>query len=73
MSSILPAVDWEAMWAPYDQPPTKRCWSCSSPRDVVLDIGAGDLRLSRQMAAVARKVYAVEIDPLRFCARAGRG
>jgi 16S rRNA A1518/A1519 N6-dimethyltransferase RsmA/KsgA/DIM1 with predicted DNA glycosylase/AP lyase activity len=29
--------------------------------DVVLDIG-GDLRLSRQMAAIARKVYAVEIN-----------
>jgi predicted RNA methylase len=30
---------------------------------VVLDIGAGDLRLTRQVAAVARRVYAIERDP----------
>jgi hypothetical protein len=31
------------------------------PNDIILDLGAGDLRLSRQMAIIARKVYAVEI------------
>jgi hypothetical protein len=30
--------------------------------DVVLDIGAGDLRLARQMAGIARKVYGMEIN-----------
>jgi hypothetical protein len=34
-----------------------------TPRDVVLDIGAGDLRLTRRVAAVARRVYAIERDP----------
>jgi hypothetical protein len=31
-------------------------------QDVILDIGAGDLRLARQMAIIARKVYAVEVN-----------
>ncbi|MFQ5341485.1 MAG: methyltransferase domain-containing protein [Anaerolineae bacterium] len=31
--------------------------------DVVLEIGAGDLRLARRLAAVARQVIAVEINP----------
>lgn len=34
------------------------------PEDVVLDIGAGDLRLALRMAAKARAVYAVEVNPL---------
>jgi SAM-dependent methyltransferase len=33
------------------------------PDDVILDIGAGDLRLARRMAQIVRKVYAVEINP----------
>ena len=33
------------------------------PDDVVLDIGAGDLRLARRMAARARQVIAWEIQP----------
>jgi SAM-dependent methyltransferase len=33
------------------------------PNDVVLDIGAGDLRLARQMAGITRKVYSIEINP----------
>src|SRR4029453_356232 len=32
------------------------------PEDTLLDIGAGDLRLTRQMARIARKVYAFEIN-----------
>jgi hypothetical protein len=39
---------------------------------VVLDIGAGDLRLTRQVAAVARRVYAIERDPA-VLAKADRG
>ncbi|HEX7234594.1 MAG TPA: class I SAM-dependent methyltransferase [Nitrosospira sp.] len=55
--------DWEAIFAPYDrqtyQAVIERLW----PEDVILDIGAGDLRLARQMARIVRKVYAVEINP----------
>ncbi len=48
------------MFAPYDQATYQAVLDLLRPGDVVLDIGAGDLRLSRQMAAVTRKVYAVE-------------
>ncbi len=53
---------WEAWWSPYDQATYDLVLEQLSPQDVVLDIGAGDLRLSRQMAAIARTVYAVEIQ-----------
>ena len=33
-----------------------------SVNDVVLDIGAGDLRLARQMERMVKKVYAVEVN-----------
>lgn len=62
MSAILSAVAWEAMYAPYDQPTYQAVLDQLKPDDVVLDIGAGDLRLTRQMARRVRKVYAVEID-----------
>jgi hypothetical protein len=62
MSSHLSAAAWERMYAPYDQPTYQAVLEMLKPGDVVLDIGAGDLRLSRQMALVARKVYAVEIS-----------
>jgi len=51
---------WETWWSPYDQATYDLVLEQLSPQDVVLDIGAGDLRLSRQMAAIARTVYAVE-------------
>jgi SAM-dependent methyltransferase len=35
-----------------------------APEDVVLDIGAGDLRLALRVADRAQKVYAVEVNPL---------
>lgn len=50
------------MYAPYDQPTYQAVLERLSPQDVVLDIGAGDLRCSRQMALLAKKVYAVEIN-----------
>ena len=31
-----------------------------TPQDVVLDIGAGDLRLAQRLAAIAQHVYAIE-------------
>lgn len=62
MSAILSAAVWEAMYAPYDQPTYQAVLDQLKPDDVVLDIGAGDLRLTRQMARMVRKVYAVEIQ-----------
>ncbi len=53
---------WEAMYAPYDQLTYQAVLDRIESDDVILDIGAGDLRLSRQMARIARKVYAVEIN-----------
>ncbi len=62
MESILSDAAWEAMYAPYDQPTYQAVLDRLRSNDVVLDLGAGDLRLSRQMARIARKVYAVEIN-----------
>jgi SAM-dependent methyltransferase len=63
MELNLSASDWEAMFAPYDQGTYQAVLDQLKPDDVVLDIGAGDLRLARQMAQIVRKVYAVEINP----------
>jgi len=63
MESTLSVSDWEAMYAPYDQGTYQTVLSQLRPDDVILDIGAGDLRLARQMAPIVRKVYAVEINP----------
>lgn len=62
MQPILPANAWETMHAPYDQPTYQAVLDLLEPADVVLDIGAGDLRLARQMTAIVRKVYAVEVN-----------
>jgi SAM-dependent methyltransferase len=62
MESALSAFDWEAMYAPYDQQTYQAVLDLIGPEDIILDIGAGDLRLARQMARLARKVYAVEIN-----------
>jgi SAM-dependent methyltransferase len=63
MESTLSASDWEAMFAPYDQGTYQSVLDRLRRDDVILDIGAGDLRLARRMARIVRKVYAVEIDP----------
>jgi len=54
--------DWELQWAPYDPITYQTVLEQLLPDDVVVDIGAGDLRLSRQMAGTARKVYSIEIN-----------
>ena len=54
--------DWEMLWAPYDEPTYAAALQNIQSDDVVLDIGAGDLRLARQMAAKVRHVYAWEIQ-----------
>ena len=63
MESTLSAPDWEAMFAPYDQSTYQAVIDHLRPDDVILDIGAGDLRLDRRMAWIVQKVYAVEINP----------
>ncbi|HXV99816.1 MAG TPA: rRNA adenine methyltransferase [Anaerolineae bacterium] len=55
--------DWEARWAPYDEPTYQAALNYLQPDNIVLDIGAGDLRLARRMAAAARRVYALEMQP----------
>ena len=62
MESTLPDAAWEALYAPYDQPTYQAVLDQLRANDVILDIGAGDLRLARQMARIVRKVYAVEVD-----------
>lgn len=64
MSLTMSAADWEAMYAPYDQSTYQAALEFLKPEDVVLDLGAGDLRFSREMARIANKVYAVEINNL---------
>jgi SAM-dependent methyltransferase len=53
---------WEAMWAPYDEATYRAVLNQIAADDVVLDIGAGDLRLARRAARVCRRVYAIEIQ-----------
>jgi SAM-dependent methyltransferase len=55
--------NWEYQWAPYDPPTYQAVLEQLLPDDVVLDIGAGDLRLARQMAETVRKIYSIEINP----------
>jgi hypothetical protein len=62
MNAPLSDAAWEAMYAPYDPPTYQLVLDQIGPNEVIVDIGAGDLRLARQMAQVARKVYAVEVD-----------
>ena len=59
---MLPDAAWETMHAHYDESTYQAVLDQLSPDDVVLDIGAGDLRLTRQMARIVREVYAVEIN-----------
>jgi hypothetical protein len=60
---MRPLDRWEAQWAPYDEACYQTVLSHVRPDDVILDIGAGDLRLARQIARVARHVYAIEMQP----------
>jgi hypothetical protein len=62
MEVNLSDAAWEAMYAPYDQSTYQSVLQLLKPEDIVLDIGAGDLRLSRQTALITQKVYAIEIN-----------
>jgi SAM-dependent methyltransferase len=62
MQTTLSDAAWEGMYAAYDPPTYQAVLDRIHPDDVILDIGAGDLRLARQMARIARKVYAIEVN-----------
>jgi SAM-dependent methyltransferase len=57
-------TDWEGWFSPYTLETYETVLSQIAPDDVVLEIGAGDLRLALQMAERAQRVYAVEVNPL---------
>lgn len=57
--SLMPS-DWEALWAPYDEATYSAALDFLEPSDVVLDIGAGDLRFAQRAARSVRKVFAIE-------------
>ena len=48
MKANLSDADWEALWSPYDQSTYHAVLEMIQSTDVVIDIGAGDLRLARQ-------------------------
>jgi len=56
-------MDWEGWFSPYDEETYLQVLQNIEKDDIVLDVGAGDLRLALQMAERARKVYAVEVNP----------
>jgi SAM-dependent methyltransferase len=53
---------WELMWSPYDRRTYSEVLSSLSQYDIVLDIGAGDLRLARRIAERCKFVYAIELN-----------
>ena len=60
--AALSDASWELMWAPYDETTYRDVLDRIEPHDIVLDIGAGDLRLAHRMAMTCRWVYALEIQ-----------
>jgi hypothetical protein len=54
--------DWEILWASYSEEIYRSVLAEIKPTDIILDIGAGDLRLSRRMGDIARQVVAIEIQ-----------
>jgi hypothetical protein len=55
---------WEGWFSPYDDQTYDDVLSHFASDDVVIDIGAGDLRLALCMAERTQRVYAVEVNPL---------
>ncbi|MFN8483731.1 MAG: class I SAM-dependent methyltransferase [Anaerolineae bacterium] len=56
-------ADWEGWWSAYDDATYQAVLDAVAADDIVLDIGAGDLRLALRLAERARRVYAVEVNP----------
>ena len=48
-----PLDPWERMWAPYDEATYAAVLAAVGPDDILLEIGAGDLRLARRLAIVS--------------------
>jgi SAM-dependent methyltransferase len=63
LAPVTAMRDWERLWAPYDEPTYQAVLAHVRPDDVVLEIGAGDLRLARRLAKRARRVHALEVQP----------
>ncbi len=57
-------IDWESWYSPYDEDIYRQALADIDEDDIVLDIGAGDLRLALRVAELAHRVYAVEFNPL---------
>jgi hypothetical protein len=57
-------LDWESWFHPGEPGVHAQVVARLQPEDVVLDLGAGDLRLAQQMAGSVLRVYAVEVNPL---------
>ncbi|GAB4578319.1 MAG: hypothetical protein Fur0022_10540 [Anaerolineales bacterium] len=53
-------TSWEAIWAPYPESLYQEVLALLHSYDVVLDIGAGDMRLAIPMAELTQHVYAIE-------------
>jgi SAM-dependent methyltransferase len=57
----LREIDWEYLWSPYDESTYQTVLAEIRPDDIVLEIGAGDLRLAYRIAKIAHRVYAIEL------------
>jgi glycyl-tRNA synthetase alpha subunit len=55
---------WEGWYSPYDEETYLQVLQKIEKEDIVLDIGAGDLRLALRIAGQVQRVYAVEVNPL---------
>ena len=62
MRSSAITTDWEKIWFPYDESLYMEVLNSIFYEDVVVDIGAGDLRLSKRIAEKCNYVYALEIN-----------
>ena len=56
-------TDWEGWYSFYGKEIYDAVLQNIEKADIVLDIGAGDLRLALRLAQRAKKVYAVEVNP----------
>lgn len=57
-------MEWEGWFSPYDDETYEAVLSHIRPEDVVLDIGAGDLRLALRLTEEVQRVVAVEVNPV---------
>lgn len=53
-------AEWKAAFAPYDEATYQAALDALQPDDVVLDIGAGDLRFAKRAARRVKRVIALE-------------